>query len=314
MEIILLNNDIQVFYVRAASFPQGVLRAHQQLHALLSSENNRTFYGISHPDKSGEIQYMAATTELHTGEGDQYRCPAFTIRKGLYLSQVVKDWCKEENKIKDTFDTLLADSRGDRNGYCLEEYINDDDMRCMVPMDTEKVLAQDRRELLDELEPTFSDLIDTLDSFRQEELNVIPFEKSWTAGMVGGHILKAVKGIPDHQTEKAARVYNEQALPIKKMFLDFTVRFKSPEFVLPESKTYDKDDLLNELKKIKEVHVKTIETKDLHALCLNFELPPFGYLTRYEWLKFIIYHAQRHIHQLKNIYQTLNAPVQEKNQ
>jgi hypothetical protein len=257
---------------------------------------------------------MAATTELQEGEGAQYHCPAFTIRKGLYLSQLVKDWCKEENKIKDTFDALLSDPRGDHNGYCLEEYVSDDDMRCMVPLDTEKVLAHDRRELLDELQPTFYDLIDTLDSFSQEELNIIPFEKSWTAGQVGGHILKAVKGIPDHQTEKAERVYNEQAIPIKKMFLDFTVKFKSPEFVLPESKNYDRNYLLNELKRIKEAPVKTIETKDLHALCLDFELPPFGYLTRYEWLKFIFYHAQRHIHQLKNIYQTLNTPVQEKSQ
>jgi hypothetical protein len=35
METIKLENDITVMYVTAASFPDGVLAAHQKLHSLI---------------------------------------------------------------------------------------------------------------------------------------------------------------------------------------------------------------------------------------------------------------------------------------
>jgi hypothetical protein len=40
-------------------------------------------------------------------------------------------------------------------------------------------------------------------------------------------------------------------------------------------------------------------------LCMEFDFPGFGHLTRYEWLKFIVFHTQRHIHQLKQIKNAL---------
>jgi hypothetical protein len=47
--------------------------------------------------------------------------------------------------------------------------------------------------------------------------------------------------------------------------------------------------------------VRAVQTLDLTSTCLGFELPGFGKFTRLEWGNFILYHTQRHMHQMKNI-------------
>lgn len=49
--------------------------------------------------------------------------------------------------------------------------------------------------------------------------------------------------------------------------------------------------------------VQAIETKDLSELCTSFKHPSLGECTRREWVYFSIYHAERHLKQLKMILQ-----------
>jgi len=44
-----------------------------------------------------------------------------------------------------------------------------------------------------------------------------------------------------------------------------------------------------------------INSRDLRAICLNFELPRSGILMGWEWIHFINYHTQRHLYQLDKI-------------
>ncbi|MPR33906.1 transcriptional regulator [Salmonirosea aquatica] len=118
------------------SFPEGVMQAHQKLHSLLPSVEGRNFYGISRPSDSKEIIYRAAVEEAYTGEAEKYGCEAFTIKKGDYLSETLTNWREDEKQIGETFQKLLADPRLDPEGYCLEVYVSDDEMRCMVPLRT----------------------------------------------------------------------------------------------------------------------------------------------------------------------------------
>ena len=82
------------------------------------------------------------------------------------------------------------------------------------------------------------------------------------------------------------------------MFLNFETKFKSPEFIVPEKKKYDKDEVMkaigasiNKLKYARnEVNLSEI-----------INLPIFGEITKLELLYFVLYHTQRHIHQLKKI-------------
>ena len=305
MEVIHLEKEIKVCCVTATSFPEGVLEAHKKLRRLFPSETDRSFYGISCPDKEGNIIYKAATAETYEGEAKKYDCEAFTIKRGAFLSKLVPDWRKGENKVKDTFEELLSDPRIDKNGYCLEEYIGEHDMWCMVPLDNTLVLNHDKEKLFYEIENTFNGFYNSLSAFDNEQLNRVPFEGSWTAGQVAEHIIKSVGGLPDNHTKGCERPYDEKVQAVKKLFLDFSIKFKSPDFIIPEQTAHDRNTLLKTIKEIQTHLSEVANNSDLTALCLDFELPTFGYLTRYEWINFFVFHTQRHTRQLKHIYQSL---------
>lgn len=299
-----------VFCIKANSFPGGVHEAHKKLLQLIPSKDGRIFYGISYPE-NGKIIYKASTTEIYLDEGQKYNCETFTIRKGLFLGQTIINWKQDEIRVKTTFDELLSDPRIDINGYCLEEYVGDNDMKCMVPLDASVVMLHDREELQKEFERNYAALTTTLSLFTDVQLNSVPFKGSWSAGQVARHIIKATGGIPDKHTQEVSRAYDAHGMAIKSTFLNFFIKMQSPEFVIPENRSYRVKKLLADIDKIRKTHLESIAQKDLHALCLDFELPPFGQLTRYEWLKFISYHTQRHIRQVRNIHKALDAGVDQ---
>lgn len=94
---------------------------------------------------------------------------------------------------------------------------------------------------------------------------------------------------------------------IKADFLDFSTKMTSPDFVVPENIEYKKDDLLDSLAKVRSKFEKVIMTSDLTKTCSGTKLPVYGALTRLEAIYFIIYHTQRHLHQLRNIYQKVGS-------
>jgi hypothetical protein len=139
MEKYNLDHDIKVFYITAKSFPDGIGAAYQKLHALLPNTEGRQFYGISYLDGSigkGHIIYKAAVEEAYAGEAEKYGCEAFIIKKGTFLSETLMDWRKDEIIVGKTFQNMLSDPHIDENGYCLEVYMGEKDMRCMVPLDS----------------------------------------------------------------------------------------------------------------------------------------------------------------------------------
>lgn len=151
METYSLPHDIKVFYIVAQSFPKGIAAAHQKLHNLLPYTEGRQFFGISYPNPlpatyllndrqhaatkgQSEIVYKAAVEEAYAGEAEKYGCPTCIIRKGSFLRETLIDWHLNENIVAKTFQKLLADPRIDALGYCLEVYLSETDMRCMVPL------------------------------------------------------------------------------------------------------------------------------------------------------------------------------------
>ena len=129
-----IDKDIKVFYVTAISFPEGVGGAFQKLLSFLPKPGDRLLYGISFPDEKGKIIYKAAVEEAFPGEGEQNGCETFTIKKGEYWSELLPDWRKDESIVGKTFQELLKHPDLDKNGYCLEIYPNETDIRCLVPL------------------------------------------------------------------------------------------------------------------------------------------------------------------------------------
>ena len=88
--------------------------------------------------------------------------------------------------------------------------------------------------LIQEFEETTFDLGKVLSSFSQDEFNKIPFEGSWTAGQVAEHLFKSESNIPKVLTgnskETATDPYEKTGL-IRSIFLDYSKKMKSPEFI-----------------------------------------------------------------------------------
>jgi hypothetical protein len=163
-----------------------------------------------------------------------------------------------------------------------------------------------KEEIQTEFNETFTELLKILSSFNQENFNTKPAEDKWSAGQVARHLIKANSGFPqviNGPTEKTEREPDEMVEKIKADFLNFEKEMKSPDFIVPEDEDYEKKDLINSLEKIKSEIDETAQNADLTKTCLGFEFPVLGHLTGLETLSFVVYHTQRHIHQLKKIYE-----------
>lgn len=164
------------------------------------------------------------------------------------------------------------------------------------------------KDILTEMTHTAGKLLQTISSFPEEKFNTIPFKGSWTAAQVSDHILKSASGIVEllyTNTIQTTRPPDEKAGAIRALFLDFSTKMKSPDYVLPESQPIEKEKIMPTLENTMTKIIQAIHKLDLSATCKAFELPGFGEFTRTEWIWFAIYHTQRHTHQLKNIHKTL---------
>lgn len=132
MESYFLDEDIVLAYVTAESFPLGVMDAHNKLHALLPENKDRTYYGLSNPDAEGTIIYRAAAEELAANEAEKAGCKTFVLKKGKYMSIFIPDYCENIPAIGQAFQDLIALPDIDHTGCCVEMYLDDTDVRCMV--------------------------------------------------------------------------------------------------------------------------------------------------------------------------------------
>lgn len=153
-----------------------------------------------------------------------------------------------------------------------------------------------------EILETKQDLMDSIYSFSESNIDKVPFKDSWTAGQVLEHIDKAIgPGILYGKTQKVNREPGEKVQQIKAVFLDFDSKMKSPDFILPTEEKHSRQALLESLTRKLDALFTATETLDMNEECLDFEVPGFGKFTRLEWIWFYLVHTQRHVQQLKNI-------------
>lgn len=160
-------------------------------------------------------------------------------------------------------------------------------------------------ELLTSLRKTTTHFLYVLNRFSGQNINIIPFEGSWTAAQVADHITRSNTSITK-ALQLSGSVINrdagERVQELKDVFLDYKTKFKSPGFILPTRQTYEKETLVagleHSIEKLKEVGA----TADLSEMINH---PAFGDITKYEILHFVLYHTQRHTHQLQNIFRAI---------
>ena len=168
----------------------------------------------------------------------------------------------------------------------------------------------DTNALSKDLDLTSKELIGVLTSLTQDQIDTVPFEGSWTAGEVAEHIYKSIAGITDvlnGQTMPTERAADALAPQLKGIFLDYTTKIKSPDFIFPTEKTHSKELLIGDLKNTLSDISNAAATLDPRPTCLDFKFPTIGHLTRYELCTFAFAHTKRHTHQLKHIAEVLSA-------
>ena len=134
MKIFHSEQDIPLICITAGSFPAGILEAHQKLKSRLTGETKRDFYGISRPDKDGEIIYKAAAEERKPGEAEELGLDYCLLKRGTYKVIEIKNFMENIPAIGQSFEKLIADPQIDPSGECVEWYFNDSDVRCMVKL------------------------------------------------------------------------------------------------------------------------------------------------------------------------------------
>lgn len=160
----------------------------------------------------------------------------------------------------------------------------------------------------EELATTKATLLQTIDSYTTEQFNVVPFEGSWTAGQTADHILRFASGgvsILNGDGQTTERNPEQNIVPLRDLFLNFEIKMNAPEFVCPAEAPHNKEVLHRALDQVFTKMAALSKHADLNLTFTDFEMPQFGKLTRLEWLLFILFHTQRHIHQLQNIHQRL---------
>jgi len=178
-----------------------------------------------------------------------------------------------------------------------------------IPMMTENI---NTKELFTSLENATSEFAQLISSFSETQINEIPAAGDWTAAQVGEHVTRSNIGIIKSlkkEGELPGRAPDAGMEELKKTFLDFETKLQSPEFILPTQDIYQKKLVVDNLE------IAITQLRELGRNVNLFEMishPIFGEITKLELLHFVVYHTQRHIHQLKNIFAVTNTKIKSR--
>jgi len=151
---------------------------------------------------------------------------------------------------------------------------------------------------------TLTDFSNVISELTEKQINQVPFEGSWTAGEVAGHLLRSLKNssaLLQRNTAESNRPADEKEEQVIKFFSDTSKKMKNPDFTSPEKSHYTKEEIIDGFNNIEKDLTEAVESLDLSMICKSYELPGFGEFTRHEWLTFYLTHVQRHTGQLKRI-------------
>ena len=165
--------------------------------------------------------------------------------------------------------------------------------------------TSDKNELLTAIDDVVSELQGLMSSLNENEINTIPYKDSWTAGQLFRHVTKSTNGMSkamDMKTKPAGRDPGEKIPMLRNAFLDFSKKMKSPDFIIPEEGPYEK---LSTIEKLNKSFGHLKESSSHANLADMVENLPLGAVTKLEILHFVLYHTQRHLHQMKKIVAAL---------
>ena len=165
--------------------------------------------------------------------------------------------------------------------------------------------TSDKKELLTAIDEPVSQLLELMSSLDETKINTVPYKDSWTAGQLFRHVTKSTNAMAKAirmESRPAERDAGEKIPGLKKAFLDFSTKMKSPDFIVPEEGPYEKKAAIEEFNKS---FAQLRESTNKASLTDMADNLPLGAITKLEVLHFVCYHTQRHLHQMKKIIAAL---------
>jgi dihydrofolate reductase len=167
-------------------------------------------------------------------------------------------------------------------------------------------------ELFASFDITISELIELISSFSETQINELPFAGSWTAAQVADHVTKSNIAIVRSLKKEGrfgGRKPEEGIEQMRNVFLNFETKLQSPDFILPARDIYQRELVIDNLKEsIEQLRETAVDTDLFHTIHHSI----FGEITKVELLYFVVYHTQRHIRQLKNIFIATSTGMRSK--
>jgi hypothetical protein len=164
-------------------------------------------------------------------------------------------------------------------------------------------------EITNQLGQALDKTSELINSLNEPQVNTVPFKGSWTAAQVADHILKSCNGMDTLLSgpgKPANREPDERAEEFRNLFLNFDIKFPSPDFILPDERDFTVKELTVALQFVKDAVLKAIPHSNLSEVPPLGEDHPLNGSTKLELLHFITYHTMRHNHQIRKISSIIN--------
>lgn len=164
----------------------------------------------------------------------------------------------------------------------------------------------DIKKIQQQLEEATSSFVKNSKAFSLGTFNTKPSVNEWSAAQVADHVTKSNTSISKAlqlKGEPANRPPDERVDELQKIFLDFKTKLKSPSFILPDEELFSRETTLATLEHSISKLMQLVNEENVSTMINH---PAFGDITKLEIIHFVIYHTQRHTHQLQNIFRALN--------
>ena len=132
MDSFTFQEDLPVVCITATGGRSGAQQAMETLRSLLPFHERRQFFGLFWPGRDGGT-YKAAASTFDT-DGQNELLGRFAIKNGPYNSFYIKDHRSQPGAVEKAFEMLRGEHEVDPDGYCLEWFVNDQDVKCLVPL------------------------------------------------------------------------------------------------------------------------------------------------------------------------------------
>lgn len=152
-------------------------------------------------------------------------------------------------------------------------------------------------------------LITAIEQIPLQQFNTKPNEESWSAAEVLEHLYRSEFGLPrlfvGETKALNGRAPDANLETMRQRFLNLDDKMKASGVILPTEGDKPREELVDKFRQNRKKIAQLISELPPEELCLKFEHPILGHLTRMEWVHFTIIHTQRHMHQIKRIQSQL---------